>query len=76
MDFLIYLGVILVLSFIISTFKYISYRTKLSKEIRREYAKQHVISNTTWACPRCDSRVSNELNRCSCGQPIHNSGRK
>lgn len=75
-DFLYFFGALILLSFIISTAKYVRFRIKQSKEIKRYWKQQYEISNTTWLCPRCQERVKNELTHCKCGQPRHNIGKK
>lgn len=76
MDFLLYVGVLIAVSFIISTFKYFKHKREVAKQLKREWERQYEISMNTWACPRCQQRVPNESLRCECGQPIHNIGRR
>jgi hypothetical protein len=76
MDFLMYFGSALVIAFIISTFKWFKHNGEVKKQLKREWERQELISKTTWLCPRCQGRVPNESNKCACGQPIHNIGRR
>jgi hypothetical protein len=72
-DIIWFIGAMVVLAFIGSTFKYLTdgrKEMKREREIQREtMALAHFIAHNTWECPRCGEKVLNEERYCGCGCP-------